>query len=176
MVREKALKHQLKLAVDLDGVPESLPADERKIKQVLYNLLSNAVKFTPAGGEIRLGAVLQDAAHLSGCPIRTEKHRHWLSVWVADTGIGIEPQDLARVFHPFEQVESSLSRKFQGTGLGLALTRQMVELHSGAIWVESAGANQGSTFRFAIPVDPAREPGRGRLTGADVNVGDGFVR
>jgi PAS domain S-box-containing protein len=152
MVKEKALKHRLRLAVELDGVPEQLLADERKIKQVIYNLLSNAVKFTPAGGEVRLGATILDSAQLGACPISTDGHAKWLSVWVADTGIGIEPQDLKRVFNPFEQVETSLSRKFQGTGLGLALTRKMVELHSGAIWVESAGAGKGSAFKFAIPV------------------------
>ena len=131
MVKEKALKHQLRLGVELDGVPERLLADERKFKQVVYNLLSNAVKFTPAGGEVRLGAAIQEAAQLRGCPISTEGHAKWLSVWVVDTGIGIEPQDLRRVFNPFEQVEGSLSRKHQGTGLGLSLTRRMVELHRG---------------------------------------------
>ena len=151
MVKEKALKHQLRLAVELDGVPEQLLADERKIKQVLYNLLSNAVKFTPAGGEVRLGAAILEAEQLSGCPITTQNHAKWLSVWVADTGIGLEPQDLQRIFDPFEQVESSLNRKFQGTGLGLTITRKMVELHAGAIWAESAGKGQGSAFKFVIP-------------------------
>jgi signal transduction histidine kinase len=152
MVKEKASKNQLRLAVDLNGLPERLPLDERKFKQVVYNLLSNAVKFTPAGGEVRLGAALQPAAQLSGCPIATDGHDKWLCVWVADTGIGLDPQDLLRIFHPFEQVESGLTRKFQGTGLGLALTRRMVELHAGAIWAESAGNDKGSTFRFAIPL------------------------
>ena len=152
MVKEKALKHQLRLAVELDGVPEQLLADERKIKQVLYNLLSNAVKFTPAGGEVRLGAAILEAEQLSGCPITTQNHAKWLSVWVADTGIGLEPQDLQRIFDPFEQVEGSVSRKHQGTGLGLALTRRMVELHGGAIWAESAGPGKGSAFRLAIPL------------------------
>jgi signal transduction histidine kinase/HAMP domain-containing protein len=152
MVQEKALKHQLRLGVELDGVPEQLLADERKFKQVLYNLLSNAVKFTPAGGEVRLGAAIQDAAQLRGLPISADGHAKWLSVWVADTGIGLEPQDLQRIFDPFEQVEGSVSRKHQGTGLGLALTRRMVELHGGAIWAESAGPGKGSAFRLAIPL------------------------
>ena len=75
MVKEKALKHQLRLAVELDGVPEQLLADERKIKQVIYNLLSNAVKFTPAGGEVRLGAAILDSAQLGACPISTDGPR-----------------------------------------------------------------------------------------------------
>jgi signal transduction histidine kinase len=82
-----------------------------------------------------------------------------LSVWVADTGIGLDPQDLTRIFDPFEQVEGSASRKFQGTGLGLAITRKMIELHAGAIWAESAGVDQGSTFRFAIPLQGSIEIG-----------------
>jgi signal transduction histidine kinase len=151
MVKEKALKNQLRLAVELDGVPELLQLDERKIKQVVYNLLSNAVKFTPAGGEVRLGAAIQDAAQLSACPISTEGHAKWLSVWVADTGIGLDAKDLERIFCPFEQVEGSASRKFQGTGLGLSLTRKVVELHSGAIWAESRGCGKGSAFRFVVP-------------------------
>jgi signal transduction histidine kinase len=159
MVKEKALKLQLRLGVELDGVPELLALDERKIKQVVYNLLANAVKFTPAGGEVRLGAAVRGSDQLPGCPIPTQGHARWLSVWVADTGIGLDPQDLTRIFDPFEQVEGSASRKFQGTGLGLALTRKMVELHSGAIWAESAGIGKGSTFRFAIPLQGPIEIG-----------------
>jgi signal transduction histidine kinase len=74
-------------------------------------------------------------------------------------GIGIEQQNLARIFNPFEQVEGSASRKFQGTGLGLALTRRMVELHSGSVWAESGGDRKCSTFRFAIPVRSALKAG-----------------
>ena len=152
MVKEKALKHDLRLMADINDLPEMMRVDERKMKQIVYNLLSNAVKFTAAGGEVRLGAKILEGSEL------TDDHRtgngkgQWLSVWVSDTGIGLEQQDLARIFNPFEQVESSASRKYQGTGLGLAITRQMVELHSGAIWAESDGTGKGSTFRFAIPV------------------------
>ena len=154
MVKEKALRQQLRLGVELDGTPELLLADERKLKQVVYNLLSNAVKFTPAGGEVRLGARVMEASELGHYPEASELNGDlkWLSLWVADTGIGLERKELERIFKPFEQVESSLSRKFQGTGLGLALTRKMVELHGGAIWVESQGAGAGSTFKFAIPM------------------------
>ena len=157
MVKEKALRQQLRLGVELDGTPELLLADERKLKQVVYNLLSNAVKFTPAGGEVRLGARVMEASELGHYPEASELNGDlkWLSLWVADTGIGLERKQLERIFKPFEQVESSLSRKFQGTGLGLALTRKMVELHGGAIWVESQGAGAGSTFRLAIPLHEA---------------------
>ncbi|MBU4317388.1 MAG: HAMP domain-containing protein [Proteobacteria bacterium] len=152
MVKEKALKNQLRLDVDLDGVPETFMADERKIKQVVYNLLSNAVKFTVAGGEVRLGARIQDRDGFKEHLLDPGGIEKWLCVWVVDTGIGLEPKDLARIFDPFEQVEGSTSRKYQGTGLGLALTRKMIELHSGVIWAESAGMDQGSTFKFVLPV------------------------
>jgi signal transduction histidine kinase len=159
MVKEKALKLAIQLSVDLDGVPEVMQVDERKMKQVAYNLLSNAVKFTSAGGEVRIGAKIQESSELDGCPIARDENGHskWLSVWVSDTGIGLERQDLVRIFNPFEQAEGGTSRKYQGTGLGLALTRRMVELHGGAVWAESAGAGQGSTFKFAIPVRSALE-------------------
>ncbi|MDZ7582125.1 MAG: ATP-binding protein [Deltaproteobacteria bacterium] len=164
MVKEKALKHQLQLKVDVHGLPEEVLVDERKLKQVIYNLLSNAVKFTPQGGQVRLEARIQAGSELDGCPVTVAGNGHgqWLSVWVADTGIGLAPEDLARVFSPFEQVEGSASRKYQGTGLGLSLTRQMVALHGGAIWAESAGTGQGSTFRFAIPLPEAPAAGSER--------------
>ena len=71
---------------------------------------------------------------------------------ISDTGIGIRPEDRERIFSPFEQVENSTSRRFQGTGLGLSLTKDLVELHGGTIWAESEGEGKGSTFRFMIPV------------------------
>jgi signal transduction histidine kinase len=154
MVKEKALKHSIRLAMDVDEAPERILADERKLKQVMYNLLSNAVKFTPDGGEVRLGAKILEGSEVRECHLIRDKNGHskWMRVWVSDTGLGIKHKDLARIFDPFEQVEGSASRKYQGTGLGLALTRRMVELHGGAIWAESDGIGKGSTFRFAIPV------------------------
>jgi signal transduction histidine kinase len=157
MVKEKALKHHIRLVADLDGLPEVMLVDERKIKQVVCNLLSNAVKFTPVGGEVRLGAKIEEGSELGEYPISGNGNRKWLCVWVSDTGIGLEQQDLARIFNPFEQVEGSASRKYKGTGLGLSLSRRMVELHTGAIWAESSGAGKGSTFRFAVPVLDALE-------------------
>ncbi len=146
MIKEKALKHGITLERDLNGIPEIIRADERKVKQVLYNLLSNAAKFTPDGGEIVLGARL--ANEKETCKGSGES----LEIWVKDNGIGLKREDLDRIFDPFEQVENSMSRRFQGTGLGLALTRTFVALHGGRIWAESEGIGKGSTFRFVIPV------------------------
>ena len=139
MIKEKALKHHLQLQEDL--APEladlTIPADERKLKQIMFNLLSNAAKFTPDGGEIKVVA-MREAGDLV--------------VSVSDTGIGIAPEDQERIFGAFEQVDSSYTRQQEGTGLGLGLTRRMVELHGGRIWVESAGKDRGSSFSFTIPI------------------------
>ncbi|HEX4264907.1 MAG TPA: MASE1 domain-containing protein [Verrucomicrobiae bacterium] len=134
-------------------VPPELPAlyaDEAKFKQILYNLLSNAVKFTPDGGQVSVTVALSTPGES-------------LRVSVADTGIGIKPQDHARVFREFEQVDSSYGRQQQGTGLGLALTKRLVEMHGGQITVESEGIEGlGSVFIFVIPLfKPETRPGHG---------------
>ncbi|HEY0493140.1 MAG TPA: response regulator [Candidatus Dormibacteraeota bacterium] len=126
------------------GNAEAVQADRSKFKQVLYNLLSNAVKFTPPPGKITV--VIKDSAEQ-------------LVVSVHDTGIGMKPEDLPKLFREFEQIDGSYTRRYQGTGLGLALCRRFVEMHGGRIWAESQfGA--GSTFTFTIPREPraALEP------------------
>jgi len=165
MIKEESMKHQIKLLMDLGEVPETINADERKLRQILYNLLSNAVKFTFKGGSITLAArhlLLVDGllkrrdgreivSPLPGDRWPTS-HGNFVEISVTDTGIGIKREDLDRIFNPFEQMDSSASRKYQGTGLGLSLTRSLVELHGGRIWVESEGGAKGSTFRFVIPI------------------------
>jgi signal transduction histidine kinase len=143
---------------------EELPvyyADSRKIRQVLLNLLSNAIKFTPEQGSITLSV-----RHLSQIPDtpgyeRAAKLRPspkgYFEISVKDTGIGIDSSDVDNIFNVFEQVDSSFTRKFQGTGLGLALTKQFVELHQGVIWVESA-LNHGSNFILVLPVKTPELP------------------
>ncbi|MEO6795534.1 MAG: response regulator [Candidatus Dormibacter sp.] len=120
------------------GSAEPVAADRSKFKQVLYNLLSNAIKFTPAPGKITV--VVKDTPDQ-------------LIVSVHDTGIGMKPEDLPKLFREFEQIDGSYTRRYQGTGLGLALCRRFVEMHGGRIWAESQfGA--GSTFTFTIPREP----------------------
>jgi PAS domain S-box-containing protein len=124
------------------NLPE-LFADEAKFKQIMYNLLSNAIKFTPDGGKVLVTATVQNgnAGDL------------FLTIAVTDTGIGIKLNDQERVFKEFEQVDSSYGRQQQGTGLGLALTKRLVEMHGGKIRVESEGVEgKGSTFTFSIPI------------------------
>ncbi|MDR3248863.1 MAG: response regulator, partial [Treponema sp.] len=131
-------------------IPGNLYGDEQRLSQVIANLLSNAVKFTPEGGTITLDAVLEETIPLSnknspeegGCAVR---------VSVTDTGIGISPEQQARLFSSFTQADSSTSRKYGGTGLGLAISRRIVEMMGGHIWVESV-PGQGSTFFFVVPL------------------------
>ncbi|MBA2448877.1 MAG: response regulator, partial [Chloroflexi bacterium] len=143
MLKERASRHGITLNLELDPDLDVIEADERKVKQVVFNLLSNAVKFTPDGG------------HVAVMARRTDDE---LQIAVRDTGIGIAPEDQARIFEEFRQVGQG-SAKAEGTGLGLALTRRLVELHGGRIWVESE-LGTGSTFTFALPLgrsDPTEE-------------------
>jgi signal transduction histidine kinase len=137
LIRERALRHGIALSVEVDSQLGGLNADERKLKQILLNLLSNAVKFTPEGGRITVGArLLGDMVEIA----------------VNDTGIGIAPEDQAAVFEEFKQVGTDYKHKAEGTGLGLALTRKLVELHGGAMRLESE-PGKGSTFAFTLPLN-----------------------
>ena len=164
-VKEKAAKHGVELSSHFDSIPESIKADERKLKQILYNLLSNAVKFTSTGGSITLTA---NRLKHTGGRLRTRENKeiislkksnripvtgtYFVEISVTDTGIGLKKSDLLRIFNPFEQIDSSANRNVQGTGLGLSLTKNLVELHGGKIWAESAGEGKGSVFTIVIPV------------------------
>ena len=143
MIRERALKHGVSLDFHIPDELKDLKfqADKRKLKQIVFNLLSNAVKFTPDGGTIIVEG-------------RQEKGE--LIVSVSDTGIGIKHDDLERVFGEFEQLDSTYARQQQGTGLGLALTQRLVELHGGRIRAESDGEGKGSTFTFIIPIEAGK--------------------
>ena len=136
LVRERAQRHNVALNLDVDPSLTEVTADERKLKQILVNLLTNAVKFTPDGGRIDVIARREPEA---------------FTIAVRDTGIGIAQEDHEAVFEEFRQVGRDYTRKQEGTGLGLTLTRKFVELHGGRIWVESE-PGKGSTFTFAIPV------------------------
>jgi PAS domain S-box-containing protein len=169
MVKEKAMKHRIKIETNVDDIPETIKADERKLKQIMYNLLSNAVKFTPDGGEVCSSARMVDCIVRPGLrkgdpeelkiieggmdsgKVPGTKGKKCIEFSVSDTGIGIRAEDQRRIFNPFEQVDSSAGRMYQGTGLGLSLTKKLVEMHGGNIWVESEGEGKGSTFHFIIP-------------------------
>jgi signal transduction histidine kinase/CHASE3 domain sensor protein len=143
MLKEKALKIGLALTTDL--APEAditIAADQRKLKQILFNLLSNAVKFTPSGGAVVVSGV---------------RDGDFIEISVTDNGPGIRAEDIPKLFQPFTQLESVYTKGFEGTGLGLALNRQLVELHGGRIWVSSTLAT-GSRFSFTIPIEQSDPP------------------
>ena len=150
MVKEKAFKHKIKLGINFDNIPNTIFADERSLKQVMYNLLSNAVKFTPDKGSVSIVARMLKPDEETNQTF-VDVIGQYIKVSITDTGIGISPDDLNRVFRPFEQIQSSLKRKYSGTGLGLSLTKRLIKMHNGQIWVESEGEGQGSTFHFIIP-------------------------
>jgi len=136
LVRERAQRHGIALSLDVDKRLGAFQADERKFKQIVLNLLSNAVKFTPDGGKVNVSAKRFDGK---------------VEVAVRDTGIGIAPEDQAAVFEEFKQVGRDYTKKAEGTGLGLALTKRFVELHGGDVRLESV-LGKGSTFTISLPV------------------------
>ncbi len=151
IVKTLANKKNINLEFAVNPELPSLLADEAKFKQIMYNLLSNAIKFTPDGGNVWVTAGIPDVASAD-----TTLAGEALVVAVKDSGIGIQARDQERVFQEFEQVDSSYGRQQQGTGLGLALTKRLVEMHGGRIWVESEGVEgRGSTFTFLIPLPQA---------------------
>ena len=129
-------KQAQELTIHLEENLPWLCADRMRIKQVLLNLLSNANKFTPPGGSITLSARQQDA--------------DWLLLLVSDTGIGIRPEDQELIFEEFRQVDGSLTREVTGSGLGLTISRRIIDLHGGRIWVESQ-LGSGSRFHVLLP-------------------------
>ena len=137
LIRERSVRAEVRLEMAVAPDLPPLVADERKLKQILINLLSNAVKFTPAGGAIRMAA-------------KTDPASGELVITVADTGIGIAPADIARVMEPFGQVDNPINRKYRGTGLGLPLTKGLVELHGGSFQLEST-PGVGTTVTIRLP-------------------------
>jgi signal transduction histidine kinase len=154
-------QRRLKLVREVGTGSLQVLADEVRVRQVLFNFLSNAVRFTPDGGEVVIRAIgtrapLPVPAERAGdgTPLRTRD-----AVWVAvsDTGPGIRPEDMPKLFREFSQVDESLSRAKGGTGLGLALSKRLIELHGGTVGAESV-FGQGSTFWFILPIEgPVRQ-------------------
>jgi signal transduction histidine kinase len=140
-VAPQALQKDIQIATELGTGLPNINADERRLRQVLINLLSNAVKFTPAGGRVTLEIDL------------AQRHdQQYLRLAVTDTGIGIAAEHRSQLFQPFVQIDSSLNRKYEGTGLGLTLAKQIIDLHGGSIEVQST-VGIGSCFVVYLPLD-----------------------
>jgi len=135
IVREPARNAGLRLAVEIPPDLAPIQADVVRLKQVFLNLLSNAIKFTPRGGEVRLTAEQNDTV---------------VTIAIRDTGIGMRPEDLPVAFEPFGQIDASLSRRYEGTGLGLSLSKNLIELHGGRLEIETA-LGAGTTVFVTLP-------------------------
>lgn len=136
-VKQQAHHKRIRLDCRIDQELTDIQIDERRIRQVLVNLLSNAVKFTPDGGTVQL-------------QVRADSFRETVKFSITDTGIGIAPENIGKLFQPFVQLDSALSRRYAGTGLGLALVRRIVELHGGSVTLESQ-EGKGSRFTVILP-------------------------
>ncbi|HSB79385.1 MAG TPA: PAS domain S-box protein [Candidatus Methylomirabilis sp.] len=172
IARGLANKKSQVIQADIPADLPALHADPVRFKQILFNLLSNAVKFTPKGGTITLTARQVDGESEQGRIGETEtqppgdgvpprgsspdalvcRERAYLEICVQDTGIGIKAEDLPRLFQEFVQLQASATKENEGTGLGLALTKRLVELHGGRIWAESSGEGSGSVFTVLLPL------------------------
>jgi two-component system CheB/CheR fusion protein len=133
MVSKKKIEMQLEIAADLPDIE----ADELKVKEIIYNLVSNAVKFTPEGGKIGM---------------RAKRIGSEIEVVVWDTGVGIAAENMGKIFEGFFRVDTPYSRVTEGTGLGLPLSKKLVELHGGKFTVESEGLGKGTLVRFTLPI------------------------
>jgi PAS domain S-box-containing protein len=180
VIRERAATGHIKVRIDVGQDLGLIRADSRKLKQIVYNLLSNAVKFSIQGGTVTLraarvsrGAVGQLSGPWKGrsLPLVDSDFAEFIKISVTDSGIGISLEGLENLFKPFSQIDSGLGRKFEGTGLGLAMVKLLTELHGGAVAVESA-VGEGSCFSVWLPVRPVvsvRHPSLSELAGGQID-------
>jgi PAS domain S-box-containing protein len=161
-VKQQAFDRNIQLLATLDPRLESINVDERRMRQVLINLLANGVKFTPTGGVVTLEVQLEttqfnssdrapfDSTTIQSAPIFPIDNCDWIAISVKDTGIGISPENQAKLFQSFVQVDTNLNRQYEGTGLGLMLVKQIVTLHGGRVNVASQ-LDRGSCFTVHLP-------------------------
>lgn len=167
MIQGAARTKGIVVSLDIEPDLPDITADQERFRQIVLNLLNNAVKFSPGGGTISVVArsLIFAEGHLQTkdgkeipLPMTHIKelmvYGNLIEISVQDTGIGIKPDDQAKLFSIFEQADASTERLFDGTGIGLAMSRKLVESHKGKIWVESEGEGKGSRFGFVLPLKP----------------------
>ena len=136
-VKEETVGNSVEIQIDIPEEIKRIKADEAKLKIILYHLLMNAVKFSPAGKK-------------AGIKVKKAVAGIEFTVW--DNGIGIAKENMEQIFKPLTQIDGTRSKAYQGIGLGLTLSRKLVELHGGKLWVESEGKDKGSVFKFTLPI------------------------
>jgi PAS domain S-box-containing protein len=179
IVREKAAAQRIQVALEIDPELGAMQLDMRKTKQIVYNLLSNSIKFSATGGQVTLRARKVPRSSVGSLPgpwpshkfaLADNEYEQFLEICVTDGGIGISKSNMAKLFQPFSQIDSSLARKFEGTGLGLAMVKQLAELHGGTVAVASA-EGEGACFaawlpwHLAAPSELAASPDRFNVNG-----------
>ncbi|MGC1401824.1 MAG: PAS domain-containing sensor histidine kinase [Thermodesulfobacteriota bacterium] len=137
LVEDMVSKKKIEMSIEITEDLPNIEADDLKVKEIIYNLLSNAVKFTPEGGKIGM---------------RAKKADPEIEITVWDTGVGIASENMEKIFEGFFRVDTPYSRVTEGTGLGLPLSKKLVELHGGKLSVESEGLNKGTSVRFTLPI------------------------
>jgi PAS domain S-box-containing protein len=181
IVREKAATQRIVLELDASADLAVVQLDMRKTKQIVYNLLANAVKFSASGGRVTLRArrvarssvgTLPGPWPVHGFPLADNGHDEFIELCVTDQGIGISRADLTKLFQAFSQIDSSLARKFAGTGLGLAMVKQMAQLHGGTVAVASA-VGEGARFALWLPLLAAADGAA--MAGAGFALGPGAM-
>jgi signal transduction histidine kinase len=191
IVREKAAAQRISLELETGADLGQPQLDMRKTKQIAYNLLSNAVKFSSNAGKVKVRAcrvprksvgVLTGPWPVHSFPLADSEYGEFLELSVTDTGIGISPQNMGKLFQAFSQIDSSLARKFEGTGLGLAMVKQLAELHGGTVAVASE-EGKGACFAVWLPMRDATDKRVARVAmptgpigGASANGGIGLAR
>jgi PAS domain S-box-containing protein len=175
IIREKAASRRIHLHIDVAEDLGCINADARKVKQIVYNLLSNAVKFAFEGGEVSLratrvprseGGVLSGTAPGRTFPMPDNAYEEFLALSVIDTGIGIDQEGLAALFEPFVQIDTGLARRYQGSGLGLAMVKALAELQGGTVAVQST-PGESTCFTVWLPIRAPDEPERSLAAAAD---------
>jgi signal transduction histidine kinase/CheY-like chemotaxis protein len=175
VIREKAAAHRIRLHCQVDDKLPAIRLDARKTKQILYNLLSNAIKFSPDKSMVSITARRVERVEVESwdsdsditlrLPLPAIEVAEFLEISVEDQGIGIKPEDAPRLFQPFSQIDASLSRRYEGTGLGLVMVMRMATLHGGTVAVASE-PGQGSRFTVWLPW-------RGQLVTSDSTLANG---
>ncbi|HIK14668.1 MAG TPA: PAS domain S-box protein [Leptolyngbyaceae cyanobacterium M33_DOE_097] len=156
LIKQMAYQKNIQINTQISPHLNQIELDDRRMRQVLINLLSNAIKFTPEGGAVTLEVWQQSTSHPSAAKIsetQAATTSSFVYFAVTDTGIGIAPEDMPKLFHTFVQIDSSLNRQYNGTGLGLALVKRITELHGGWVQAESE-LGQGSRFTVVLPHRP----------------------